>query len=200
MYLRSGRCRKAGFSLLEVAVVLFISGAVFAAIFTTVSLSMHKTLVNQAVDEIGVTANNIRGYYTGVPIPTLTACPVDFTATPTLISTQVFPKEMIGGGVVNNPFNPNATTATALAALCKGTNVTEFVVRYTTLPKDGCTDLILRNSLPGSDTGLVGIYVNATSVGILGNTTKPLPVSPVDASTACSSASNSIDWYYLMNN
>lgn len=168
--------------------------------------------INQASDELGITVGNIRSFYSGFQLPaTITACTSPPTLT-TLITNQIYPKEMwiptaapvTTPTVVNNPWNLLSTTSTVKAALCKGTS-TEFVIRYTNIASGQCTDLLLRNSLPGRETGLVQISVNSAMVGKANTTTSatttPLPIVPITAATACSSATaNTIDWYYVLNN
>lgn len=201
--LRPRHGRKA-FTLVELAIVIAIVGAVLGAVFVASSAVRYKNMVNQASDELGITAANIRSLYAGYGIPSgLSACPPGFG---TLIQYQVYPKEMWSPttvGIVNNPWNVNSTTNTVEAALCAG-SVTEFAIRYTEIPDNACADLLIRNSLPGRDTGLVQVNVNSTMVGQANtgsaSSATPLPIAPVDASTACASATNTIDWYYVLNN
>ena len=199
--------RRLGFTLIELAIVLGILGALTGTIFATANSVQRQNMVNQASDELAEAALGIRGYYTGIPVPTgLAACPPDFT---TLITNKVYPKEMLATGAVNNPWNINSTTDTVKAAICKGA-ATEFVIRYIGISREACADMLVRNSLPGHDTGLIEVDVADGTVAsptpaMIGKvsavaTATPLPITPVDAATACGAASSTIDWYYNLNN
>lgn len=221
------KCRRRGFTLLELAIVMVIIGSIVGVLFAAGSTASHKVSINQATDELGQISQNMRNLYAGRTTSyaalgplNATAADKDFTKfTPTYVQQNVFPPEMLSPGaapgtvpcngtVANNAFGGPAGTCgaaavgTALIALAgSATTQVQYVIRYKGLSANDCADLLVRNSLPGRETGLAQIIVNNNNVpaGIAYNTTTPLPLTSIAATNACNSTTNIIDWYYNLN-
>ncbi len=213
-----GRYKKRhGFTLIEMMTVMVVIGIVIAAAFLTASAVHYRNQLNQAIDEIGAIVVNMRALYAGQNASAVAY--KDFpTATPTLIQQLVFPAEMLvpslpasgipaAGTVANNLMDQGLGGGTALVALCPvgsacavgGFNVAQFAVRYVNLTPETCTDLIVRNSTPGPDTGLLQIKVNGAVVGTANNGATPLPIDAVSAASACfRGGTYTVDWFYTL--
>jgi hypothetical protein len=208
-----GRKRRHGFTIAELAIIVGIIGGVLAALFATASIARYRLNINQGSDELQLTLNNVRNLYAGrnVAFNALNAArplnpaptPGDFGFyNPLMLQAQVFPREMIANGVANNVWNPSNAGGTAQVALAypNANNPVQIVVRYTNLPTEVCTDLLMRNSMPGNQTGLTRIAINAPAAVYIQDpvtNTQQLPVTAVNAAAACDGAANyTIDWYY----
>ncbi|MFY9288929.1 MAG: type II secretion system protein [Alphaproteobacteria bacterium] len=203
--------RKRGFTLTEIALVLSILGIVIGGIFYAASTANSRVLVNQASDELNQIMFNMRSYYSG-RVTTFaalnasralnsTASAGDFTYyTPLHRNAGIFPRELVIGTVVNNPWNLASAANTIQTSLAGSVgNPVRFAVSYSNLSTEVCTEMVAKNSLPG-DSGLTSLTVTITSgVGpvITTFTGVQLPVSPTAAATACDGTSTAtVDWYY----
>jgi type II secretory pathway pseudopilin PulG len=211
----------AGYSLLEIAIVMGVVGAIVGALFAAAGMTQHKVYINQASDELNLIGGNMHNLYAGrntsyaaLGSPPATAGAANFSSlTPTYIQQGIFPVEMLSPGpatdtapcagtIANNPLSTTAGscggagTGSAQVALAgTASSGVQFVVRYTNIDADSCADLLVRNSLPGHETGLTQIIVSS---GITyTNSAGQLPVTSIAASAACPrGATYSIDWYY----
>jgi len=205
--IRKIRTRR-GFTLIEMAIVATIIGTIVFSVFAAASAVRYRNQVNQGLAEISIIVSNMRSLYAGQNISTAAnANTITFAkATPTLVQQMIFPAEMltpplpttgipVANTVANNPWAPGGSAQIQLVAA----NPVQFTLRFLSIPANVCVDLIVRNSLPGADTGLMQIKVNNKVVGITGNVVTPLPIDPnVAASTCPTGATYTIDWYYTL--
>lgn len=215
-FARRDSSQQRGFSLLEMAAVLAIIGVVLAGVFAAASLARYRLLVDRASDELNLIVGNMRNLYSGrnisfaalSPLPAGAPTLANFCAlTPTLVGQGVFPAEMRAGAgnIVNNPFSGALTgcavgnVGTAMVALSGASDPVLFVVRFTNLPQDACTDMVVRNSTPGRDTGLRQIVVTGGAATTFTQTGGRLPADAATAAIGCNAPGNyTIDWYYTL--
>jgi prepilin-type N-terminal cleavage/methylation domain-containing protein len=216
-----------GFTLLEMAIVMAITGTVTGVLFAASSVVQYKVNINKSVDVLGQINVNMHDAFAGRATSFAALAP---PATPnfalftqTFISQGIMPYDMLSpsatagttpctGTIANNPWNSvegtcgGAATGTILLSLVGSAgNPVQFVVRFTNIGADACADLLVRTSIPGRETSLQRIRKGVTggtmtNIGIYGDSTRPLPISTIAASTACPTGSNyDIDWYFNLN-
>jgi hypothetical protein len=183
---------------------------------------MSQTIYSQGSDDLANTVVNVRALYAGLNTsysalnpPTeplhnkLNAGDICYYMTPTnhspLSGPSIFPPDM--KTPANNPWSATtlcsgvgsvgsvglALSCTNSGGSCDSTLPVLLVVRYGGLPVDACANMLIRNSVPGADTGLVQIVVNG------GTPITALPVSASAVATACNGAATyTVDWYYKL--
>jgi prepilin-type N-terminal cleavage/methylation domain-containing protein len=211
---------KRGFTLLEIAIVTGIVGAILAALFAAATTVEYRVSLNQASDDINLIAGNVRSYYAGqntsfsalappAAVTTTSFC----TYTIRFLADNIFPSDMVtktgAVSLSNHPWSQTTTTCGASAIgsvnvslVGTANNPVQFVIRFVNVPAEACTDLITRNSLPGRDTGLTQIQVQPSGAAAAPAPITQLPISPTAAATACAGSGvaagtlYTIDWYY----
>lgn len=184
-----------GFTLTEVGIVIGVIGVITACIFAAASTAQYRARLNQGVDEINLIVGNMRSLYAGQNASAAAAIALNSaTNEGTFVSQGVFPKEMLrqtNTSLADNPWNQTVVAGSAQVGVVTGG---QFIVSYQNIPYDVCADLLVRNSTPGTDTGLVQITVGASTF-----TGTALPISPVQAAQVCVSGSTyTINWYYTL--
>ena len=255
--------RMAGFTLLEVTIVLSIVGIVIAAVWGAGAMASYRVKINRASDELNTITGNMFAFYASqnvsysalnaakalniIPLSVTSGATTDFCYyTPKLQGLNlsghpnVFPAEMLTtAGLANHPWSQMTACTGAIGTaqvslacstnggICVSSQPTLFAVRYTAVQSPStqaignvCTQLLLRNSVPGFDTRLKDIVVTwsggsqvqtiysdvgTTSPCLAGNLLSSacvLPISTSDANTACNAIGNNttltIDWYYQL--
>ena len=189
-----------GFTLTELAIVLVVISAITAGILVAMNAISNNRMVNQTADQLGIIVSNLRSLYSGQALPSASIAAA--TATPTFITQNVFPNEMVSGTNVINVWKGAVTVGVVVA----GNTATQFDVQYQNIPLDTCVQILTQNSQPGRDTGLVQVKLtdstSATQTFVTDATTHDLPIAPLTASAACSGHTPpfTIDWFYVIGN
>lgn len=201
-----------GFTLLETAIVLGVIGVAVSVLFVTAGTVEYRASVNQASEELNQISQNMRNLFAGRSTSYAALGPLNLVATNAdftnfsakVVQQNVFPNEMLSPPVAPGTIPPAGTIAyTPWRALAQvalaGSAATpiQYVIRYNSLRAEVCSDLLMRNSLPGRETGLTQIIVSS---GITyTNAARQLPVTSLAANAACSGrASYNVDWYYSL--
>lgn len=216
------RNKKLGFTLLEMAIVMAITGTVIGVLFAASSVVQNKIYINQAVDTLGQINVNMHNAFAGRATSYAALTPPaapDFAQTSftqTFISQGIVPYDLLSpsaaagappcvGTIANNPWNSvegtcgGAATGTIFLSLVGSVgNPVQFAVRFTNIGADACADLLVRTSLPGRETTLTRIDVGGNSFTSAART---LPIDTITASGACPTAGApfTIDWYFNLN-
>ncbi len=196
-----GTSKKAqGFTLSEIGIVMGVVGIVAISVFAAAGALSNKRMLNQTTDQIGIIASNVRALYNGRSVPTASVAATTETAYLVGQNAGVFPGEMVSGTTVKNMWNGNVTVA------IDATTPVKVIISYQNIPFDVCTDLLVRNSQPGRDTGLVKINLTdsaALSQDFVSNAANhQLPVLPITAATACKAGAEpfTMTWSYIIGN
>jgi hypothetical protein len=183
-----------------------IIGLIIGAVFAVASIAQYHVELDTAANQIGTIVGNMRSLYSGQNA--INAPKIDF-GTLTLVQQGVFPAEMLNpalpksgipaaGTVANHTWSQNTPNGSVQIQVNDPTPG-QFAVRFLQVPSDVCADLLVRNSQPGPETGLMQLKVNNTAVGIANDTSKPLPMTPLSAAAACPTGETyTIDWYYTL--
>jgi prepilin-type N-terminal cleavage/methylation domain-containing protein len=212
--------RKRGFTLTELAIVIALTALITSGIWGVEKNLMAQKIYGQGSDDLTNTVVNVRALYAGLntsysalnppaeqfhnPLNAGDVCYYMNPANSPLGGPGIFPPDM--KSPANNPWSQTsvcpvdgsgsvglALSCMNTAGACDRTLPVLFVVRYVGLPSDACVSLLIRNSTPGSDTGLVQIVVNS------GTPITTLPVTANLVATTCSgSSSYTVDWYYKL--
>lgn len=183
---------RGGFTLTEAAIVLGIVGLILAAIWSAAGSVYRSQRVSQTAQQLTQMVQNIRSMYAS-------SARIEGGMTDeqlqSLKNTGVFPKDMLtqdksqlvdlwGGKVeVKDPEDKPEG--------CADVDYTCFQVTLNNVPKDSCSELLVRMGGLGRDAGLNGI-------GVEGNPITANPVQPKDADTACASEKSNKP-YFIYN-
>jgi len=208
--------KKSGFTLLEMAIVMAITGTVIGVLFAASSVVQYRIYVNESVDVLGQINVNMHNAFAGRATSFAALGPPavpDFlqtSFTDTFISQGIVPNDMLtpqvppgtpppAGTIANNPWNTGSAIGTIFLSLIGAAgNPVQFAVRYTNIGADACADLLVRTSLPGRETTLTRIDVGGNTFT---STAQQLPIDTITASGACPTAGApfTIDWYFNLN-
>lgn len=207
--------KKRGFTLTEIAIVFIIGGIVIGGIFAAASTVQYRVRLNQAIDEINQIVANTRALYAGQnELAAATAQYSQGYNLSTQLSAQgVFPKEMLrpsNNVAADHPWDSTTGGASSQVGSAQvslvqppstpGASPLEFTVRFVLIPPDVCADLLVRNSQPGTDTGLVKIVVTGATTTGFSASLNQLPINPLQAAAVCvvgvAGTTYTIDWYY----
>lgn len=203
---------RAGFSLVEVAIVLAVIGIVLAGIWVYASRAFESEHRQRALEEMITVVNNIRSLYAGQASISSADSSVAVLV-PILIQQNAIPSTMARSGApcTNTPAlcadNPWAVSATLVgsfrvcgwdytgpASAGQGCSKVAspkqyFAIELVGLNQDSCTAMIPRISSSEGPPGLVDVVANGSSMlnpATAGLTAYSLPVMVQDASTVCS--------------
>ncbi len=185
---RTATPRRAGFTLIEISIVLGVLAIVMAAIWLVVGTVFENVKHHKAGNEMQQIVQNVRQLTTRISAFSSTSG--DITAA--YDNQGAFPVEMRineanGNGNLNHPWS-NAGNAVDLTIEGR----TTFGIKFRKLPKKACISLATKLS-SGELSGLEAVVINGTS-----NSGTALPLNVVTASTQCtqSTATNTILWKF----
>jgi hypothetical protein len=172
--MRRGRVlrRQHGASLLEAISYLGIAAIVVIGAVALLSSAFSSASTNSVNEQVSAIQSGVKKLYMGQ------AASYTGLTNSVLATAGVFPAALTpaSDGTITNTWNGNVTVAVAAAN-------NEFTITYTNVPQSVCVNSI---SAGGS---WIGIQVNS------GTSYTSMPISPADASTACSSTdANTIVW------
>ncbi len=200
----------AGFSVMEVALVLGISGTLLAGIWSAASAAWEYARRQEALDQITAIVTNVRGYYAGQ----LGVAPLAYTSlTAGLMQAGVIPayvQRNPATGCTNPPggaplcadspwgarngtaVDPNGTLrvcnwttgggGTDCVAANAPAGVSQFFgVAVTGLRYGSCIALTGRVSNPAGPAGLVEVNINGTNIAAGGAPVQPVAASKLNA-------------------
>ncbi len=169
---REGDCER-GRTMIEMAGVLAIIGALTAGSLGLYYMAMSRFKTSNAVQEISAIYSGMKDYYMGQ---------ADYGSgniNGILINAEIFPASMVKGGTnVRNPWNG---TVSVSADSANGT----FTITYAAVPDAACTKLATLDLGSTATSGLQDVVVNGTAM------TLPSTVSQA-ASRCVNGDSNSI--------
>ena len=186
--------RRAGFSLTEFAIVLGIMGIVLGALWGVVALVHENIKRHQTAEQMVLTINNIRGFYSSRTRIATPGGATDYdSVTQYLLGQNVFPTEMLRDRtaatlVADHPWGSEAADGSSLddggvrVGAPAPMNAAEFFsVQFLGLKYSSC--VALADRLTGSDMplGLEEVVINGTSH-------TAFPVSPDAATAECDDA------------
>ncbi|MDX2027609.1 MAG: prepilin-type N-terminal cleavage/methylation domain-containing protein [Alphaproteobacteria bacterium] len=219
---------KRGFSLIEMVIVITALGVVLTGVAIGSSMAWQRLQTNQASDELAIIVDNMRAAYNGtnasyspiggVPSP-------DFNQNNDYVRKGVFPAEMLSPRplsgalpgtttVANHPWAQDPVYGTARVDQVGTVGAPlQLVVRYAKLNQQQCADMIMRNSMPGGETGLIKVVITSSNSGVSKTCTNTaevgclLPIAPSDADDRCGDVWGGaddpgpfdVDWYYTLN-
>lgn len=209
----SHRQNAAGFTLVEISIVLVIFGLILGGVWVAAGHVRLNSQVRTASQQLLAIVQNVRatfaelGGVTGGNSSNINQA---------LDQLKVFPLDMRQGtsptGVIFNPwsqvmssnaggfgvgsvqvYSDDCTNDEALttAQPC-------FAVTFLGVPQSACIDLLVQSSQ--EDPTMQMIVVNGTIAGIINSTCPPLPITPSAAAAACTNGdgngTNGIVWLY----
>jgi len=157
--------RQAGFSLIELAIVLGVVGVVMGGIWVVVGKVQQMARVKQTVEQVITLKKNVRDYYQS------RACiPGDGVQTAALIGATppVFPREMLDtvAGAAFDAWNGNVTVESSVIAV--GACTFLYTLTFTTLPPDICAQLVPQLTAAGEAArGLTSAAINGVALTAL---------------------------------
>lgn len=200
--------RVEGFSLIELAIVLLIFGAILGSVWAVAARGWDSAKRQTAVEAIAATVANIRGFYAGAAM-----MPNDGFAKTTndLLAAQVIPPSLnrgtlcAGNQCADTPWGPysgGAVDAAGTFRVCRWAiglskcpavpphiaSSPFFGVALSGLSIKNCIALVETISGSTGPSGLVEVNINGTNLLAAG---KPIqPVSAADATAKCALAGN----------
>ncbi len=192
MYLRHPIARTGGFSLIELAIVVGVAGAILGGVWAAIQSGNARAKVAQSISQVLVLNKNIRSFYQKQ------ACiAVAGDLTPALLAAvpPVIPRDMIRAGAVIHPWEQPFSVRGNGAAGCGTMGSFQFMLRYQNLPQDACIELVLKLTAPGETArGLVGASINATALTSL--PPNPAVVMGTAAGSCGQAATATVDLIY----
>ena len=176
----------AGFSMLEMAMVLGIVGIVLGGVWAIAGAARSSAFATRLEQQTLAVVSSVRDYYAARPLPT-----ADGDMTATFRAAEVFPEEMcpsncISGGttVVYNAYG--GTTTVAIPDT--GTSpINHMEIAFTNIQERGCIELASRLGARANETGLSQISIDTDL------TSFPVPLSTL--SSECD-ATNTLYLYF----
>jgi prepilin-type N-terminal cleavage/methylation domain-containing protein len=172
------RCPNAGFTLIELAITVAITGLVIGGIWFAAANVFESNRVRDASRQLVYISEKMRTLVGQRGVPTSASNPA---LTLALCNLGVFPAEMIRtctvGGTLNltHPWDAQVTIEAA-------TSSSRYYVRYEAMPESSCINLAVKSSVNADDIGMVAINTAA------GTSTANQPVSVADADTLCATS------------
>lgn len=163
--------RQHGASLLEAISYLGIAAIVVIGAVALLSSAFSSASTNSVDEQVSAIQSGVKKLYMGQ------AASYTGLTNSVLASAGVFPSSLSaasGTGVITNTWNGTIDVAVASSA-------NEFTITYTEVPQSVCVNSVTAGG------SWVSVAVNGTSY-------TTMPVSPADASTACSGTTNTIIW------
>lgn len=222
-YNRWKKCH--GFTLIEVALVLGITGLVIGGVWYAAAKVQRSAAINAAADQLYQIVENVRAVYNSRPgiftdntaapgcgaasfnsrLSCQGAFPVDLTGGAGNFAFHAWDLAVVNGSVqiepVDNLLN-NAAAATPGAS--------SFGVRYVNLPTDVCTVLAAQHSTPDDRIRLKAMLfrdnggaINSSYTTLDWGGALTLPVSPSAAAAACQNAAGAgntatLEWVFML--
>ncbi len=196
-------CKRAGFSLLELAIVFAIIGIVLAALWGVVGMVRENIKREEAVAQMTAIVGKIRDYYAGrACASTNFGCPViDTDLTNYLFRQSVLLPEQLRDRVAvllvaDHPWGSVGANGVLLAGgglivRSVGDGRDSFQVELLGLKGSSCVALASALSSAGAPKGLTGMTIN-------GGAGLGLPVTPEAAAVECVAATNRINSVYSL--
>jgi len=164
-----------GFTLTEAAIVLGIMGLILGAIWVAAASVYDNLRVSTTSNQLIQIAQSIRSMHA-------TQSTVDSNITALLVAkaggvpADMLTKDSSGAiSAVRDVWSGDLT----IAATTYTVNYDSFAVTFAAVPQGACSNLLMRNTGSGRDTGLVG-------AGNTVSTTTSLPLTLTEAVAACS--------------
>lgn len=148
-----------GFSILELAIVLAVAGAIFGGVWAGISSAGSKGKTVQAIEQIIILNKNIRGFYQNQACIAATG---DLTAGLLAANNPpVIPREMQLGGAAVSPWLQPFVVRRFGAAGCGAAAAFQYTLEYQNLPPDACIALVMKVTRAGElSRGLVSVAIN----------------------------------------
>lgn len=217
--------KRNGFTLMEVALVLGITGLVVGGVWYAAAKVQRSAAINAAADQLYQIVENLRAVYNSRPgiFTDNTAAPACGVANfNSRLSCQgVYPVDITGGagnfafhawaqGVANGSvqIEPMDNLLNNAAAAAPGAS--SFGVRYINLPTDVCTVLAAQHSIPDERLRLKAMLFRDNGGAVSSSYTTldwggalTLPVSPSAAAAACQNAAGvgntaTLEWVFML--
>lgn len=175
MLVKQGPSRKRwGFTLTEAAIVLGIVGLILGAIWVAAAAVYNNLRVSTTSNQLLQIVQSVRSMHA-------TQNTVDPAITAILVAQAGgIPSDMVtkdAGGVVTAVRDVWAGNVTVTAQTYTVAN-DSFAVSFTSVPQSACSDLLVRNTGSGRDSGLVG-------AGNAAATNTAFPMTVTQAVAAC---------------
>lgn len=219
------RYKRHGFTLIEVALVLGITGLVIGGIWYAAAKVKRSAATNVAADQLYQIVENVRAVYNSRPgiftdntaapgcgvasfnsrLSCQGAFPVDLTGGAGNFAFHAWDRAAANGSVqiepVDNLLNNGASAAPG---------VSSFGVRYVNLPTDVCTVLAAQHSTPDERIRLKAMIFRDNGGAVSSSYTTldwggalTLPVSPSAAAAACQNAAGvgntaTLEWVFML--
>ncbi|MDD4617166.1 MAG: type 4 pilus major pilin [Alphaproteobacteria bacterium] len=163
-----------------------------AAVWGGMKHVWDKEKTNLAKEDIQLIVDNVRSLYSGRQLTSTGVCSAK--ASLKTMGADVFPKDMVFGGYVKNPWNLDKAATTSIVYMCE-TNPVKMVIRFTNVPYKACIAMLMSTSIDLAGTGLLQINVNSDSVPATAGSVVPLPT----AQAKCSPSGGTMDWYFRVS-
>ncbi|MCL2469947.1 MAG: prepilin-type N-terminal cleavage/methylation domain-containing protein [Alphaproteobacteria bacterium] len=185
-----------GFTLTEAAIVLGIVGLLLGAIWVAAAAVYNNMRISTTTTQILQMAQAIRAIHA-------TSQTIDDGVTAQdgavlMARAGAVPKDML-----DDALNPNSVTSVwnsevtiEAAADTQGNAGRAFRITYTGVPQSACSDLLVRNTGAGRDTGLVSAGANGAEV-----TRDNMPIGVTTAVQQCNvttTAGNDVAFTFLL--
>ena len=187
---------KKGFTLTEIAIVLGIIGMILGAIWTAASSVYNNQRISHANTSILQITQGVRTLYSEAPNMGNTASQ-DMTAS--LITAGALPMDIINGTAAIGPWASSAIKVLGGSVA----NDVSFTIEISNVPLKACISLISSIGGASRDTGLFGIAtttaaapITTASAGtaLTSSSAQIAVVTPAIATTACSAATNTVQF------
>ena len=178
---------QSGRSMVEMLGVLAIVGVLSIGGISGYSKAMAKYKVNKTLDQISMLVTNIRSTYGNQNS-------YEGLTVKNLISFNLVDKDMSLGSSssIYNPYSGAITIATA-------DGDRSFTIKYASIPRDACANIVSSNWGDSAASGLVSIEVGSAKHNWSGTgASTTLPIKFGEAATECNTTSGYIDitWKY----
>lgn len=173
---------KAGFNLVEAAIVLGVVGLVIGGIWISanaVQSNLRKSEASRALIQI---VQNVRNMFDG-QTPTATG-----SINSSVIRARAVPSDFINGSNIINPWNGAVNVLLAQV----GAQVDSIDIQFEAVPRDVCIELTSRNTNITSGTGLTQITIDNGGAPVV---VTDFPYLPSTAAADCL-AVNIVTWRF----
>ncbi len=181
-------CKRKGFSLTELAIVLGVIGLILSGLWGVVAIVRENMKRSETKEQIYVLVNNVRNHYLNFACATPDqACPPGSTnLTDYLFKKSALPYEMVrdrtaGTWVADHPWYPGTAggSVRVLAGDAGDVNTDSFFrVELRGVNEDSCLALASKLTGTGTPKGIISLDINGTDFTVL-------PVAPEDADGPC---------------